>query len=84
LAQCWFPDRLAISNTKNINVNIQKNIPKEILSNRTRKLLWFEINKMLIAVLKINLLCHLLQFSRPRSIMTLKAKGKTTTTTTTV
>jgi len=32
-----------------------------ILSNSTRKLLWFEINKMLIAVeKKINLLCHLL------------------------
>jgi len=29
-----------------------------ILSNSTRKLLWFEITKMLIAALKINLLCH--------------------------
>jgi len=34
-----------------------------ILSNSTRKLLWFEMNKMLIAVLKINLLRHLLLFS---------------------
>jgi len=31
-----------------------------ISSNSTRKLLWFEITKMLIAVLKINVLCHLL------------------------
>jgi len=31
-----------------------------ILSNRTRKLLWFEVTKVLIAVLKINLMCHLL------------------------
>jgi len=29
-----------------------------ILSNSTGKLLWFEISKMLIVVLKINLLCH--------------------------
>jgi len=28
-----------------------------ILSNSTRKLLWFEINKMLIAVLKYKLNC---------------------------
>ena len=33
-----------------------------ILSNSTHKLLWFEISKMLLAALKINLLCHLLQF----------------------
>ena len=31
-----------------------------ILSNIIRKLLWFEISKMLIAVLKKKLLCHLL------------------------
>ena len=31
-----------------------------ILSNSTRKLIWFEITKMLIAVKKINLLCYLL------------------------
>ena len=31
-----------------------------ILSNGTRKLLLFEITQMVIAVLKINLLCHLL------------------------
>ena len=31
-----------------------------VLSNSTRKLLWFEITKMLITVLKINVLCHLL------------------------
>jgi len=31
-----------------------------ILSNNTRKLLLFEISKMLIAALKINLLCYLL------------------------
>jgi len=34
-----------------------------LLSNSTRKLLRFEISKMLIAVLKIDLLCYLLQFS---------------------
>jgi len=28
-----------------------------ILSNSTRKLLWFEINKMLIALLKYKLSC---------------------------
>ena len=31
-----------------------------ILSNSTRKVLWCEIIKILIAVKKINLLCHLL------------------------
>jgi len=31
-----------------------------ILSNSTRKLLWFEITKMLIAVQETNLSCHLL------------------------
>jgi len=31
-----------------------------ILRNSTRKLLWFEITKMLTAVKKINLLCYLL------------------------
>jgi len=33
-----------------------------ILSNSTRKLLWFEISKMLMAVLKLNLLRYLLYF----------------------
>jgi len=33
-----------------------------ILSNSTRKLLWFEISKMVIAVLKINLLCFYYNF----------------------
>jgi len=33
-----------------------------ILSNNTRKLLWSEISKMLIAVLKMNLSGYLLQF----------------------
>ena len=32
---------------------------EETLSNSTRPLLWFEISKMLIAVLKINLLRYL-------------------------
>ena len=41
LAQCWFPE-LAVSNAK--------------VSNSTRKLLGFEINKMLITVKKISLL----------------------------
>jgi len=38
-------------------------IYKRILSNSYRKLLWFEITKMLIAVYEKKLLCHLLQFS---------------------
>ena len=45
--------------------NWQKNITytEAILSNNTPKMSWFETTTMLIAVLKINLLCHLLQFS---------------------
>jgi len=41
-----------------------------ILSNSTRKLLWFEITEMLIAVKNQNLLCYLLYFSaHVRSIL---------------
>jgi len=37
-----------------INVISRKKFPEATLSNTTRKLLWFEIAKMLIAVLKSN------------------------------
>ena len=57
LAQCWCPG-LAISNAKIYIFEIK--YTETILSNSTRKLLWFEITKMLIAVQKINLLCDLL------------------------
>jgi len=51
LAQCWFSG-LAIFNAKNINrpIFFQVKYTEAILSNSTRKLLWFEITKMLIAV----------------------------------
>jgi len=48
LAQCWFPGP-ATSNAK-ILINFQIKYTEAILSNSTRKLLWFEITKMLIAV----------------------------------
>ena len=51
LAQCRFP-RLAISNAKNKYIFFQIKYTKAILSKNTRKLLWFEITKMLIVVLK--------------------------------
>jgi len=50
LAQCWFPG-LAIPNAKNKYI-FQIKYREAILSNSTRKLLWFEITKMLIAVYK--------------------------------
>jgi len=45
LAQCWFPGQKYkyIFQTKHM---------EEILTNSTRKVFWFEISKMLIAVLK--------------------------------
>jgi len=51
LAQCRFP-RLAISDAKYKYI-FQIKYTEAILSNSTRKLLWFEISKMLTAVLKI-------------------------------
>jgi len=48
LAQCWFPG-LAVSNAKT-NIFFQVKHSEAILSNSTRKLLWFEANKVLIAV----------------------------------
>jgi len=57
-AQCWFP-RLAISNAKKYEYIFEIKYTEAISSN-TRKLLWFETTKMLIALKKINLLCHLL------------------------
>jgi len=48
LAQCWFPG-LAISNAK-IYYIFQIKYTEAILSNSTRKMLWFEVTKMLIAV----------------------------------
>ena len=58
LAQFRFPV-LAISNAKNINVYFQIKYTEAILSNSNRKLLWFEITKMMF-VIKKKLLCHLL------------------------
>jgi len=58
LMQCRFPG-LAISNAE-ILFFFQIKYSEAISSNRTRTLSWFEITEMIIAVLKINLLCHLL------------------------
>jgi len=44
---------------QNINIFSYENT-EVISSNSTGELLWFESSKMLIAVLKINLLCYLL------------------------
>ena len=52
LAQCWFPG-LAISNAK-ILIYLSNKCTEAILSNSTRKLLWFEITKMQTAVLRNN------------------------------
>ena len=52
LTQCWFPG-LFISMQKYKYI-FQIKYTEAILSNNTRKLLWFEITKMLIAVLKIS------------------------------
>jgi len=53
LAQCWFSG-LAITSVKIQICFFSKKIQytEAILSNCTRKLLWFEISKKLIAVLK--------------------------------
>jgi len=51
LAQYWFPG-LAISNAKIYFFSNKIKYTEAILSNSTRKLLWFEISKMLIAVKK--------------------------------
>ena len=58
LAQCWFPG-LAISNVI-IYIFFQIINTEAILSNSTRKLLRFEIAKMLIAVLKKQTYCVIL------------------------
>jgi len=52
LAQCWFPGL-------KYKYIFQIKYTEAILSNSTWKLLWFEIIKVLIAVLQ-NLLCYLL------------------------
>jgi len=57
MAQHWFPG-LAISNAK-ISIHFPIKYAEAILSNSTRKLLWFEITKMLIAVSEKKLLCQL-------------------------
>jgi len=49
LAQCWFPG-LAIYRAKIYIFQIK--YTEAILSNGTRKLLWFEISEMMIAALK--------------------------------
>ena len=47
LAQCWFPEGWPFPVLK-LKYSFQIKYTKTILSNSTRKLLWFEINKMLI------------------------------------
>ena len=50
LAQCWFPGwSFLMLKYKYI---YQIKYTEAVLSNSNRKLLWFEINKMLIAVLQ--------------------------------
>jgi len=49
IAQCPFPG-LAISTDKIVIYFFQIKYTEAILSNSTRKLLWFEITKMVIAV----------------------------------
>jgi len=51
LAQCCFPG-LAISNSMKYKYIFQIKYTGAISSNSTRKLLWFEVTKMLIAVLQ--------------------------------
>ena len=51
LAQCWLPG-LAISAMLIYRYIFQIKHTEAISSNNTRKLLWFEISKMLIAVKK--------------------------------
>ena len=51
LAECWCPG-LAISNAKIWIYFSNKKFTEAILSDSNQKLLWFEIRKMLIAVLK--------------------------------
>jgi len=59
LAQCCF-FWLAISRAKKNKYIFPMKYTEAILSNGTRKLLWFEITKMLTVVQKIIFLCHLL------------------------
>jgi len=56
LAQCWFPG-LAISKAKIYKYIFQIKYTEATLSNSTQKLLWFEIIKMLIAVLRNIFFC---------------------------
>jgi len=49
--QCWFPE-LAISNAEISNILSQTKYTEAILSNGTRKLLRFEITKMLLHLKK--------------------------------
>jgi len=49
MAQCWFPG-LAISSAKKYKSIFQIKCTEAILSNSTRKLVLFEISKLLIAV----------------------------------
>jgi len=64
LAQCRFPG-LAISNAKILIRNLtffKIKYTEAILSNSTRKLLWFEITKMLIAVAEKNIVSFIVIF----------------------
>jgi len=63
LTQSQFPGSLAVGRPfpmlKYLNI-FQIKYTEAILSNRTRKQLWFKITKILIALEEKNLLCHLL------------------------
>jgi len=60
LAQCWFPGWPF--QTLKCKYMFQTKCTKAILSNSTRKLLWFEITNMLIAVLKYKFVSFIIIF----------------------
>jgi len=61
VAQCRFPG-LAISNAKILIYFFQIKYTEAISSNSTRKLLWFEITKILIEVYEKNILSFIIIF----------------------
>ena len=71
LAQCWFPG-LAIYSAKILIYFFQIKYTEAILSNGTRKLLWFEITKMLIAVRENNFVNNFIIFGRLFSLCAVK------------
>ena len=61
VAQCRFPG-LAISNAKILIYFFQIKYTEAISSNSTRRLLWFEITKILIEVYEKNILSFIIIF----------------------